>query len=340
MNAELKLHHLVVHELQKQAEQTEVQLVLSESLATEEEHAHSLIDHLDQTFESKSDILQGYLSPPEDALFPGYFQHWVEQGMMEDRYLEFTRQSMEALQNHLTGVIGAKGGYLVFADYSREGHRMLGIYLVRDTEGLIFRQQTDQAGFSLEAVTYLNINRLAMACRIQLDRLQDGGRNVQFIKHARSQANISQYFTDWVGLERPQTSRVLTDTFLEVVENLPLPTDQETGQAMTESQFQEEVRNFALRSPQQTIELSSFDNTFYGTQPTLQTYIEENEVELDNSFRIDNNTLRRHNQLRASAGGINISFSREHLASGEVSIEGGRIVINAMHLVEKIEDLL
>ena len=333
------LRHLIIHELRKTADSSEAHLLLSETAAPRDERANMLVGKLHHTFESKNDILQGFLSPPEDALFPGYFQHWVETGMRGEGFVQFTRDSMQALQLALQGVTGAKGGYLVFADYGEDEGRTLGIFLVRDTEGLIFRHESERDAFTLDDVTYLDTQRLAMACRIQLHRLQDGGRNVQLIKHAKSQATISEYFINWIGLERPESSRELTDTFMEVVEHLPLPMNEETGQPMSSHQFQKEALSFALKSPQQTLEVKDFEANFYGEgQHPVQEFLQNNELEMDQSFRVDNNALRRHYNYRATVNGLSISFNRDHLADGDIRIEGQRIIIDLPELVEKLED--
>lgn len=338
---DLNLHHLVVHELVKEADSVEASLFLTENTLPVEERAEALVARLDRTFVQKEDTLQGFLSPPEDALFPGYFQHWQEQPGSDEAFLTFTRDTMNALKLSLQGVVGAKGGYLVYADYTVFETRMLGIFLVRDTEGVVFDKRPDEAAFALHTITYLNTDKLAMACRIKIDRqAREQGRYVELIKHNKSQKEISEYFLAWIGLERPESSKDLTATFLSVVDRLPLPTNETTGEPVPEGDFREEVVNFAMKNPQKTINLQAFNEQFYGDQPVTQSFLQENEIELENEFRYDRGAMKRFNNHKVSAEGLYLYFKRNHLTDGQVRVEGENIVIHSPELAEQLADIL
>lgn len=333
----LSLQRLVIHELEKEAEASDVTLFLAEEVQPLGERAQDLVERLNGAFTGKMDVLQGYLSSPEDALFPGYFQTWLEAGASEETFLDFSKNTMNALQLTLQGVIGAKGGYLTYAEYTYFDTHYLGIFLIRNTEGIVFQKPEDATRFLLETITYLNIDKLALACRIQIDAFRKGdNRCVELIKHAKSQKAISDYFINWIGLDQAESSKNLTNTFLEVVNHLPLPVDEESGQPITEGEFREKVMNFALESPRQTIEVEQFDKTFYGNQQPAKTYLEENEVALDQNFRFDENTLRKFYNGRIYADGVALSFNRSHLQSRQIEIEGDSIVIRSQALVEKL----
>lgn len=338
---DLYIDKIIIHELEKQAESGDAQLFLSEILLPINAQSETLISTLNNTFVSKSDLLHGSLSSPEDALFPGYLQELAEQHFSKEAFLSFSQDTMRALQEILQDMIGAKGGYFVFAEYEHFNEKMLGIFLVRDKEGILFRKNEAESTFELDTVLHLDTERLAMACRITLDKFQqNSGRFVDLIKHAKSQKEISEYFINWIGLDEPQSSKAITQTFMHVVDKLPLPIDEDTGQPMEEEQFHHQVMAYAVQSPQKTVELEKFDQHFYGEEPVTQNYLKENEIELDNEFRVDKGTMKRHYNYRASAQGISISFSKNDYASGKVSIKGDNLVIDCPELIEKIMDLL
>lgn len=336
----LQINQLIIHELEKEADSPEAVLFLSDACILIEERAEYLVHKLNHAFDGKAEVLQGYLSSPEDALFPAHFQEMVNAGVKEEAFVHFSRESMQALQLSLQGVTGAKGGYLVYADYMAHESRVLGIFLVRNTEGVIFRRNEDDHSFDLAGITYLNTDRLAMACRIHLDQNRESGHYAELIKHARSQKEISAYFINWIGLDEPASSRDLTDNFLEVVSQLPLPVDQETGETMTEGVFREEVMNYALKSPNKMIEVEKFDQTFYGDQKTVQQYVQDHQVSLEPSFRFDDNTLRDFYRCRAYAQGIALTFNRGHYQNRQIEIEGDSVVIRSPELVEQIMQML
>ena len=151
---EVRIHQLIIHELDKVADDTEAKLFLSDEVAPRDERAQLLVQKLHDTFISKTDVLQGFLSSPEDALFPGYFQHLQEQDMSKETFISFSKDTMAALQLSIQGVVGAKGGYLVYADYEIFEARALGIFLVRDTEGVVFNKTEDGTTFNLNTTTY------------------------------------------------------------------------------------------------------------------------------------------------------------------------------------------
>ena len=333
----LTINQLIIHELEKEPEQSDATLFLSDQLMPIDERSEALAMKLNDNFLQKNDVLQGALSSPEDALFPGYFQNLVESQFDQDTFLSFSKDTMNALQLAIQGVIGAKGGYLVYIDYMQFDTHILGIFLVRDTDGMVFKKRSDAKGFSLDDTTYLNTDRLAMACRIHVDKLQSGqSRFVELIKYAKSQKEISEYFTNWIGLDEPVSSKELTNTFLSLTSELPLPVDQDSGTVMEERQFQEKVMNFAMRSPEKVIKIEDFNQEFYGDEPTTQNFVEENEIPLDSEFRFDQNALRRFFNYRVSTGGITLNFSKADLQSGIVSVEDDAITIRSEALIKKL----
>jgi|UPI0005919864 nucleoid-associated protein YejK len=336
------IHHIAIHELQKEADESGAKVFLSQYCLPVEERAQALSDKLHDTFVRKEDTLQGYLSSPEDALFPGYFQVFVDSGMTEEAFLSFSRETMNALQLTLQGVLGAKGGYLVYIDYTEEltNQRVMGIFLVRDTEGVVFSKKEEAEAFALNTVTYLNTEKLAMACRILIGKFQaDEGRCVELIKHAKSQKAISEYFIQWIGLERPESSRDLTNTFLEMVNELPMPVDEETGEAMPQQQFHEKVLQFANSSPQKVINIEEFEHEFYKNENPAQQYLQDHQVEMDKEFRFDKKTLNQFYNHKVNADKIYVYFNSGHLKDGAIVVEGNRVIITSEELADQILDL-
>jgi nucleoid-associated protein YejK len=333
---QLIVHHAIVHELKKQPELAEADLLLSAETLPITEQSVELIGRLDETFERKADLLQGFLIAPDEGLFPAYYQNWLEAGRKRDSFVDFSRRTMEVLRDKLQGVVGAKGGYLLFADYTMDEHRMLGIYLIRNKEGMIFYADEADDTLKLQTTAYLDLQHLAMAARL----LVGPGRNVQMIRHARTQSSISQYFTDWVGIDRPETSAELTQNFLELVEELPVPKDRETGFAMNEGEFEKALVQYAAKAPQQTIRVPDFDRHFYGNEAPLRDMLAEREHDMDEGFRVDRRALRNQFYLRAGAGGISLSCTKDHLRNGQVHIDEARgtVTINSEELASLLLD--
>jgi len=332
----LIVHNLIVHELKKQPESAESELLLSKEPLPISEQAIELIGRLDQIFERKNDLLQGFLAEPDESLFPAYYENWLTEGRDRTNFISFSNDTMKVLQQSLNGVIGAKGGYLLYADYTMEEQRMLGIFLIRETPGMIF--VTDESGEALQlALTqYLDVDHMAMAVRL----LAGAGRNVQMIRHARTQSSISQYFTEWVGLDRAETSAELTYNFLEMVEELPIPKDKENGFAMNEGDFEKALVKYAAKRPQQTIRAKEFDEFFYGNEQPLQDMLAEGDGTLDEGFRVDKRSLRKQFYLKAGFGGMSITCTKDHFRAGQIEVDEttGTITIKNQDLASLLLD--
>jgi nucleoid-associated protein YejK len=163
---------------------------------------------------------------------------------------------------------------------------------------------------------------------------------VELIKHAKSQKEISEYFINWIGLERPESSREMTTAFLQMASELPLPADAETGQPMEESRFREKVLQFAMSSPQKTINIEQFDQEFYGSEQPAQQYLQENDLPLEEEFRFDKRTLREFYNHKVSAEKIYLYFNRGHLDARQITVDGESVTIHSPELAEQIADLI
>lgn len=334
---DFQVKQIVIHELIKGPESPEARLFLSKDLLPVDEQSSDLIERLNLSFEQRSETLQGYFASPEDTLFPGYFQVLVDADFGAEATLHFSRETMQALQLSLQGITGAKGGYLVYSLYQFLGTSYLGIFMIRDAEGIVFEKQDEAAAFRILPTTYLNTERLAMAGRINIDQFLMGNqRCLELIKYARSQKTISEYFQNWMGLDRPESSRELTQTFLEVVNELPLPEKPESHQKMGEDEFRAEVLQFALRNPQKTINIEQFEKEFYGEQPTLRNYAREQEIPLEDTFRYDQQAMKNYYNYRTSADGISLSFNFGHYHRRQIEIEGDTVVIRSEALVQRL----
>ena len=329
----LIVHSAIIHELRKAPEMAEASVLLSQELLPITERALDLIGRLDETFERKNDLLQGYLPGPDEGSFAELYNNWTLQGRKREPFAVFTSAVMQQLANNLQGVVGARGGYLLFADYTVQEQRLLGVYMIRNTEGYHMTEHPFDDQIELDVVYHLDIQNMAMAARIMVGVR----RNVQMIRHARSQSSISQYFTDWVGIDRAETSSELTYNFLELVEELPVPKDRETGFAMNEGDFEKALSKYAANAPQQIIRVRDFDAHFYGNEQPLQERLnEENESNpIADGFRVDKKAIRQRHHLAATQDGIKLACTKDHLRSGLIHLdeEKGSITIHSEALV-------
>ena len=336
----IQVHQLIIHEIEKDAGSAEVKLYLSEEQTPVDGKAEQLIRQLNDTFIQKEAILNGYFSESENLSFPAFYRKLAGNRFAGESFIRFSRETMELLRIGIKGVLAAKGGYMVYADYDYLGDRFTGVFLVRDADGLIFRKDSAHHSFQLDTVTYLNTERLAMACLVDLKRFgNDAGRYLQIIKHAKTQREISEYFLTWLGIERPESSREFTQSFLQLVNDLPLPMDPENGRPLEDSTFRREVVAFAMSNPHKTIDIREFDRHFYGEETVTQDFIQKKDITLDTEFRFDPGLLRQLYKYRVSAEGITLGFSRSDFTSKKITVQGNMVLIESQALADRINEL-
>ncbi|MCB0635415.1 MAG: nucleoid-associated protein, partial [Lewinella sp.] len=154
------------------------------------------------------------------------------------------------------------------------------------------------------------------------------------------QKDISDYFLSWLGLEAPSSSRELTEHFLDAVAQLPAPVDEESGEPMEPAAFREQVVNFAVKNPARTVNIKAFDEQFYGDETPLQDFVQQNQVELGETFRYDRQALRDYHFHRFKADGLYFGCRHAFLLSGEVRVEGDTVIIDHPELAEQLAELL
>ena len=339
----LTLRHLAIHELIKTPENTEAALRLSDRLLPIDDRAVTLIGRLDHACARKNDLLNGRLAAPEDALFSGYYELLREAKYEAEAFLRFSQDSMQALQLSLQGVVGAKGGYLVYALYATEAERQeewLGIFLVRDAEGLLF-QLGAEGGFELRPTTYVDVDRMALAGRIAVQPSTDGASpRIEVLKHARTQKEISDYFLHWLGIEESVSNRELTRQFLDAVASVPKPLDAETGEPLSEGVFRERVANFAMKSPGSVLSIPAFEEAFYGQEQPIQAYLSEQSLDNREAFRFDRQAVREYHFHKFKSQGLYFGCQHAHLLSGLVRVEDGRVVIDDSDLADQLNELI
>lgn len=91
------IYYIVIYELQKEVDESGVKVFMSQYCLLVEEWVQVFFDKLYDIFVCKVDILQGYFSFLEDVLFLGYFQVFVDGGMMEEVFFFFFREIMNVL---------------------------------------------------------------------------------------------------------------------------------------------------------------------------------------------------------------------------------------------------
>lgn len=228
----------------------------------------------------------------------------------------------------------SKGGYLTFCEYHVNNDRFLGVFLIRDTEGLIFNRDRENNAVQIDTITYLDTNKLAMGCRINYSKyIINSGKYLTFM---RRQTTMSEYFLNWVAAAQPESSKEFTQTLYRMITQMPKPIDPDTNEEYDTNKFRDKAKE-VIKDNNGNVNLELIGNYFYEDENALINYRDENNFELDNEFRADKRELNKFSQVDIKGEGIHLKFSRGDLGTGKVRTgQQNHIVIESQRLYEAL----
>ena len=332
----MHLTHCAVHELDKQPGESSARAHYSEACLPLDDDVRALVVELARGFDG-SRLVNGRFDDSPGKLFPQKFADYLAGEHSDAAFLEYSRQAVGHLETVIQGKSGAKGGYLVLCAYDdEEGHRHA-VFLLRNTVGRIFRR-TD-AGFDIEPVVHLDTRQLAMACRVDVGKYRRGAGAYLELTH-RSEAEVSAYFSDWLGVEPTASRRDMTAALQELLGEIEPPVDRDTGEGASRAATMERAYEHVRASPTKVVDIHELSQELYGSPATLESAARERGVELESEFRYDAGALRELVELRARAEGIDLRFPRAAMEDGVMYVEGEgarmRVVIESAALARAV----
>lgn len=320
----MELRKIIIHELIKEKENKQVELVLSEELIPNNDESTALVSALSDSYKSDR-ILYAIFDNSEGKYFPEKFSEYRETHRNGSDFISFTRFVMGNLVGFIQPVIFATGGYFVFAEYSENGYNFISIFLIRDVEGKILRKT--QNSFSIQTVEYVDTKNLAMACRINENRIDDDDINYLSFTQLRQQ-EVSEYFKTWISIQQLESSSEYTKTLYNIITQIVPPIDPNTNLQYPIETFRNLVYSYASSSPNDTVNIRDLSQHFYGNPGTVSEYATANDISLDTEFRFNKRQLKKFIKLEVNRDGINLKFSRGTLNDKiRISEEDPNIVI-------------
>lgn len=302
----MNLRKIIVHELKKESGNADTELVTSNISLPINQESVELIESLLKSYQGDK-ILYAEFDNSPGRFFPNRFTNYRLSARSNQNFIDFTLDALGNLETIIRNKILSKGGYLVFTEYQINGHDFVAIFLIRDTEGKLLRRT--QNSFSIQRIEYLDTNHLAMACRIDESKIDDGEQNyLSFTQHR--QQEVSDYFTDWISVSQLESSTAYTKSLYEIINGLQPPINPETNTPYSIDEVRNMVYENARNNAQRNINLQVLSEQIYGNPDTILNYAEENQISIDTEFRYNKRGLRRFVQVSVNKDGINLKFSR------------------------------
>ena len=333
----INLKYLIVHELKKNVTETKATVVTSEDVLPKDERSINLVSELNLRYSKQRNtkITYATFDKPNENKFPKEFIKY-HSNPSKDNFISFSKESINNLRERIESNAPAKGGYLVFADFEEYGH-YVGVYLIRNTNGMLFKKKSDSDRFEINPAIHIDFEKMAMACRINIDKYEDeDGRYLGFIDVKKDE--VSKFFNNWISSKDQEDN--ITDSkhlLYDILKHIDTPKD-ENDTPLNREVFLEDVQKFINNSPNRVVELKALSSEFYDNEDFIHDFVLENGITINSQFKADSGILKRFINIKVQAEKISLSFPPK-LYNDKVKIDDTNedmIVITSKTLAEKI----
>lgn len=300
------LTKIIIHELKKERDSNEVELILSDEIIPIDADSIALVQALSDTYKSDK-ILYAVFDNSEGRYFPEKFTEYRNTKREDADFINFTRLVTGNLESIIQPIAFATGGYFIFAEYSDNGYNFVSVFLIRDVEGKILNRTAHS--FAIQTIEYVDTKNLAMACRINENRIDNEEINYLSFTQLRQQ-EVSEYFKNWISIEQLESSSDYTKSLYQIITQIVPPVNPDTEQQYELETFRNLVYNYASSSPNGTINVRDLSQHFYNSPNTISNYAEENDISIDTEFRFNKTQLKKFIRLEVNRDGISLRFSR------------------------------
>ncbi len=190
----MKITHIIIHELTKEAGVTGASLKLYDELMnTEDKRIIKLIAELNNRYKYRSENY-GVFDKADPTIFhEGFGQYYNKQS--DEEFISFSQGAANDLKKRIHDNAPAKGGYLIFVRY-KQVKDFTAVFVVRNIIGVSFSPGIKK--MKVDDVEHIDFEHLAMACRVNMEAFKKKEiRYLSFI--GRNQDEMSRYFTRWIS---------------------------------------------------------------------------------------------------------------------------------------------
>lgn len=322
----ITLQKIIIHEIIKKANDKNVGKFYGKDIVPNSANAIKLIEKVNLAYE-EDEIVYSTFDSSGDSLFPSLFDTYNNSTKVDPDFIDFSVNTLEELRKKLINVLPAKGGYYVYSEYVFREDIYIGIFLIRDTEGILFKKSKEGDGFEVDTITYMNTDKLAMACRINITKYRMAqGSYLTLIK--KNQDAISDYFYEWISTANRESSKEYTDILYNIIGQLPLPIKAETTLAYTIDELRKDILSY-INENKRNVNLRDIGEMFYNDKEALIAYASKHSISIDYEFKADKRSLSKFRHININSDGIKVQFSHGDYIKEKIrfSPENSNIVI-------------
>lgn len=333
----MEVRKSIIHLIDKE-QSVNPSLQLSTSLMIIEDNVIRLTEKLNDAFRKDEKVLKTEFTIDNALAFQSAVREFVVNSSI-DSFIAFSENSISRMIDLLTGNNLATGGYFVYTEYLYRNINYLGVFIVRDEEEIIFKRD-DQGAFEVNTTTIVNTNKLAMAVRIDVDKLR--GNEQRYLHFTKKQVHLSQYFFDWIEADLAERSAEDTQKLIALINHLgidEMPINPNNNEKYTPDEFRTKLYDNIL-STGRIVRIRDISKTFWDDDDFLTNKFEELQIEISSEFQAPENSLKKLKKYEIISGKIKLVFSQNDIDQGTISLgDGNQIIIESEELVRKFNSL-
>lgn len=299
----LQIEQIVLHQLIRKSE-TEIDVELRDSLLENHQVVSDLIADINRVYNNKT---KAYGLFHENSLFETSVKE-LKCGNQD--FLNFSQHSVKQLRNELAKYPFVEGGTVIFCQYRYLAVEYLMIAVLSSCHSMLVNEQLE-----INQTQYLDVDHADIIARMDITEWQtdpNSKRYLTFLK-GRVGRKVADFFMDYLGasegLNTKQQNKALVkavDDYCQVIEldkqEKKAVREQVYGYCKGQLEAGEEIKltNLAKELPS-------------GHEQDFNSFIIENDYDLDEEFPVDRSTLRQFKKFSGSGGGLTINFDADLL---------------------------
>ena len=321
----MQVNRIIIHELVKEAHSIEVDYKSSSNLIGVNEGINKLVEHVHVAFDQSITKYSKFDKENNDNAVFKNIDRYLRSQNNDEQFIHFSKASLSELAVLIKREPFATGGFYLFVDYVENGYSYIAIIIVRNKDA--FNIQWNGNDFNVDETENINIEKLAMGFRVNCGLYLDesSGRNyLALISHQGD--DLSRYFTIWVNATHVIDSRTNTRQLIGVIKEIGAPKGYENP-----DDFERDIYDWidgVRKANQNVVDIDALSEAFYGSRMFIRDYAQEKlGKEIDPTFNVNGNELKKLIRFKATAKGISVSVDIERFINGTVKLEDGLLII-------------
>lgn len=330
----MPIRHQSLHTLNKKPDGTPVVLEAASQELPQSQAADDMLHALNEAYNSKQGKAWGLFHDPSGAYpLSGWLEDYLGGGTS---FHEFSLEAVGQFAKLLDESPLSTGGHLYMAHYQQGMTDYLFVALLQEATAIAIG-----AGSTLAPVSYLDLQHLPVAARINITEWQTNKQSRQYISFIRGKNGRkgNDFFRDFIGcqegVDSPGETRTLLKAFSDFVESEDLP--EESAREKTDTLLNYATGQAKIGQPISLEELSSLIDE--DRPKAFFEHIRNKDFGLLPEIPADKKVLNMFRRFTGRAEGLSISFE-SHLLGSAIEFDQGRDLLIIRQVPTQLKDQL